>query len=104
MGDYTGLHSEMMHFLLIDTPNDAIILGCPWLQIHKPQFSCGKGELLIWGATCAKNILVLTLNCRPPVPEIKPTSAASLSAVSPIPLVLSKLLPKYHNLGEVFAR
>jgi len=33
------LHSELIRFYVIHSPNHSIILGLPWLHTHNPQIS-----------------------------------------------------------------
>ncbi len=46
------LHSEVIKFYVIHSPNHPIILGLPWLRTHNPHISWREGQILQWGTTC----------------------------------------------------
>ncbi len=46
------MHSEILHFFIIQAPNNPVVLGLPWLQLHKPQISWMEGQITHWSVKC----------------------------------------------------
>lgn len=98
-------HAEILQFFLIETPNDPVVLGYPWLRIHEPQFSWRKGELLNWGPVCKSSCfpdpVVISSVCTEPEIKATPSSSSNLSLLPPD---LSKIPQPYQDLAEVFSK
>ncbi len=39
------MHSEILRFFIIQAPNNPVVLGLPWLQLHEPQISWTEGQI-----------------------------------------------------------
>ncbi len=46
------MHSEILNFFIIQAPNNPVVLGLPWLQLHEPQISWTEGQITHWSAKC----------------------------------------------------
>lgn len=44
----SGLHTERICFLIINTPSHKMILGIPWLSLHNPRISWDKHKITEW--------------------------------------------------------
>ncbi len=51
------LHSEKIHFYVIQSPTHPLILGHPWLRTHNPQISWREGLITEWGPACQERCL-----------------------------------------------
>ncbi|KAI2646319.1 Transposon Tf2-8 polyprotein [Labeo rohita] len=53
------LHIEEITLYVISSPQNAVILGYPWLSTHDPQFSWKEKELIRWSPHCHTHCLEL---------------------------------------------
>ncbi len=91
---WTGiLHTETIRLFAIDSPQNPIILGLPWLERHNPRISWTSRQILQWSDTCQQNCLLTNLSHTSPWPTQKIDD-------SPIPGVPSE----YHDLIDAFSK
>jgi len=50
-------HHEQIHFYVIHSLNNPVILGLPWLRTHNPHVSWKDGQIVQWDANCHKSCL-----------------------------------------------
>ncbi len=87
----SGNHSEMISFLIIDSPEVPLILGHPWLRRHNPHINWSSGLIMGWSEECYSSCLV----------SASPTSPKNSDSSSDFP-DLSAVPPAYLDLNEVF--
>ncbi len=56
------LHLETLRLFAIDSPQNPIILGLPWLERHNPQISWTTRQILQWSDSCQQNCLLTNLS------------------------------------------
>lgn len=52
-----ALHQETIRFFLIESPQNPIILGLPWLQQHNPTISWTGNQITQWSDSCMLNCI-----------------------------------------------
>ncbi len=87
------MHSEIICFFFIQAPNNPVVLGLPWLQLHKPQISCTEGQITHWSANCFTQCLQIL---EPPLIEA-PT-------IKMDPLHSTDIPSDYADLAEAFSK
>ncbi len=45
-------HTEIIHFLLTDTPVTPVVLGHPWFVLHNPHINLSQNYILSWNESC----------------------------------------------------
>lgn len=89
----SGNHQETITFLVMDCPVTPMVLGIPWLRLHKPHVDWDTGEIISWGlkchSSCLRSARVSDASPTPPPPEVP-----DLSGVPEI----------YHDLAPVFSK
>ena len=53
----SGNHSEMIKFLLIESPQVPVVLGFSWLQRHNPPIDWSTGAIVGWSPFCHTHCL-----------------------------------------------
>lgn len=89
----SGNHQETISFLVMDCPVTPMVLGSPWLRLHKPQVDWDTGDIISWGVRCHSDCL----------------RSARVSETSPLPSPpevpdLSSVPEVYHDLAPVFSK
>ncbi len=87
------LHSEIIRFFIIQAPNNPVVLGLPWLQLHEPQISWTKGQITHWSTKCFTQCLQ----------TLKPSSIEA-ATVKMDPLHSTNILSDYADLAEAFSK
>ncbi len=87
------LHSEIICFFIIQAPNNPVVLGLPWLQLHEPQISWTKGQITHWSTKCFTQCLQ----------TLKPSSIEA-ATVKMDPLHSTNILSDYADLAEAFSK
>lgn len=75
------LHSEIICLYPIESPQNPIILGLPWLEKHNPQISWKAKQISQWSEYWQKNCLLIDSYPLPLVP--KPPRTASYCQIFP---------------------
>lgn len=81
------LHTETIRLFVSQSPQNPIILGLPWLELHNPSISWTKKQITQWSDFCLHN-------CLHDMP-VKKRSETSLT--DPLPSV-------YQDLAEAFSK
>ncbi len=87
------LHNESIKFYVINSPNNPIILGLPWLCRHSPQISWKEGQITQWAPNCHKHCLT----------QISPLSVHTITLKEENPNIPG-LPAEYSDLTEVFSK
>lgn len=87
-------HQESCVFFLIDSPQDPLVLGYPWLVHHQPSFNWATSTLTQWGPECKDHLS----------PDPQPTRSVVVADTSFVPTDLSKVPAVYHDLSAVFSK
>lgn len=87
------LHTETIHLFAIESPQNPIILGLPWLERHNPLISWTTKQIFQWSDSCQHNFL-LTTRSHP----------SSRTAQSTLNLPVPGLPPEYNDLTEAFSK
>ncbi|KAJ8253828.1 hypothetical protein COCON_G00204400, partial [Conger conger] len=90
----SGNHREMIQFRVIQSPNDQLILGLPWLQKHNPTINWSSNQVQAWDSRCH-------LSCLRSAPP--PAEGAPAPPQTPKPS-LERVPTPYHDLGAVFSK
>ncbi|KAL0149332.1 hypothetical protein M9458_055370 [Cirrhinus mrigala] len=88
-----ALHTESIRFFIIQAPNNPVILGLPWLQLHEPQISWTEGQITQWSDKC------LTQSLQTPKPKLLEAATVKLDSPNAV-----KISPEYYNLAEAFSK
>uniref|UniRef100_A0A673CBI9 Gypsy retrotransposon integrase-like protein 1 n=1 Tax=Sphaeramia orbicularis TaxID=375764 RepID=A0A673CBI9_9TELE len=98
-------HTESISFHIYNSDTQPLILGYPWLQIHKPYIDWGTGEVFSWCKDCETRCKYVKLPDNPP--KMSPIAVAPVS----VPMEENKDFPDfdkvprcYHDLKEVFSK
>ncbi len=87
------MHSEILHFFIIQAPNNPVVLGLPWLQLHEPQISWTEGQITHWSAKYFTQCLQIM---EPPLVE---------AVTVKMDLLQSTSIPSdYADLAEAFSK
>ncbi len=54
----SGNHTEDIHFFLTNSPSVPVVLGHPWLTVHKPHINWGHDYVLAWSDKCHTSCLL----------------------------------------------
>ncbi|KAL0149043.1 hypothetical protein M9458_055658 [Cirrhinus mrigala] len=92
-------HSEEIKFLVLEDSTVSIILGCPWLQQHRPELSWGPCDIIHWSEHCLTNCLV-NVPHSPPVPVY----LSSTRVESPEPSFTPEIPAEYMAFQDVFSK
>lgn len=84
-------HSEEILFLVIQSPNQPLVLGIPWLEHHNPHIDCRAWKILDWRNSC----LASCLQSAPVPPDENTEEHPDFSNLSQVP-------PVYLDLRQVF--
>lgn len=84
-------HQEFLCFNIISSPMFPVILGFPWLQVHDPQISWSKKEILFSSMYCSQHCFVPTTS-----------TPASCLALQSIPDNLQHVPAVYHEFLDIF--
>ncbi len=87
------MHSEILCFFIIQAPNNPVVLGLPWLQLHEPQISWTEGQNTHWSAKCFTQCLQIL---DPPLIET--------ATIKMDPLHSTDIPSDYADLAEVFSK
>lgn len=87
------LHNETIRLFGIESPQNPIILGLPWLEKHNPRISWTTKWIQQWSDSCQQNCLLTNLSHSSPRP-------AQITENSPVPGLPSE----YHDLVEAFSK
>lgn len=95
LGLQTGaLHKEQIHFYVIHSPNNPVILGLPWLRTHNPVISWKEGQIVQWDPACHQR-------CLSPVLPI----AIHAITVNEVPVDHETAIPaEYNDLALAFSK
>ncbi len=52
-----ALHTEFIRLFAIESPQNPVILGLPWLERHNPRISWSTQEILQWSKSCQRHCL-----------------------------------------------
>ncbi len=88
----SGNHSEVISFLLVDSPLAPVVLGHPWLTRHNPHIDWHSNTVLSWSEHC--HAVYLVSAC----------SSVSSSVFQGEPVDLSNVPKEYLDLKEVFSK
>lgn len=88
-----AMHSEVIHFYIIQAPNNPVVLGVPWLQLHEPQISWTEGQIMQWSAKCFTQCL-----------QILEPSLLEVATVKMDPLCSVDIPSDYVDLAEAFSK
>ncbi|KAL0159852.1 hypothetical protein M9458_043577, partial [Cirrhinus mrigala] len=92
-------HTEEIRFLVLEDSTVYIILGCPWLQKHRPELSWDPCDVIHWSEHCLKNCLVNL----PPSPSV-PVLLSSTLVESPEPSFTPEVPAEYMGFQDVFSK
>lgn len=86
-------HKENIHFYIITSPHNLVILGLPWLRQHNPLISWKEGQISQWDPSCQARCL----NDKPAVTiqAIKLTESSEQTTTLP---------SEYTDLVEAFSK
>ncbi|CAM4696876.1 unnamed protein product [Leuciscus chuanchicus] len=88
----SGNHTEIITFLLMDSPLAPVVLGHPWLVRHNPRVDWGLNSISAWSERCYESCLVSA--CPSVSGSVFQEKAADLSNV-PV---------EYLDLKDVFSK
>ncbi len=88
----SGNHTEIISFLLMDSPLAPVVLGHPWLTIHNPRVDWCNNSISTWSNHCHE--FCLRSACSSVSGSVFQKKAADLSNVP----------AKYLDLKEVFSK
>ncbi len=87
-----ALHTEFIRLFAIESPQNPVILGLPWLERHNPRISWSTQEILQWSKSCQRHCLMSSQpSIHPQEKELKPCD-------------LSELPAEYQDLSEAFSK
>ena len=89
----SGNHRETLQLIVMETPHSPVVLGHPWLSLHRPLVDWRTHEVCEWSPQCATRCLR-----QAPLPANR-----SLPIVK-MPPDLSSVLREYHDLAEAFRK
>ncbi len=87
------MHSEILRFFIIQAPNNPVVLGLTWLQVHKPQISWTECQITHWSAKYFTQCLQIL---EPPLIEA--------ATVKMDPLHSTNIPSDYADLAEEFSK
>ncbi|KAL0191918.1 hypothetical protein M9458_010214, partial [Cirrhinus mrigala] len=88
----SGNHTENITFLLTNSPSVPVVLGHPWLTLHKPHINWGHDSVLAWSDECHASCL------------LSACSSVSYSVFHDEHLDLSNVPVEYLDLRGVFSK
>ncbi len=88
-----SLHTELIRLFVIDSPQNPVILGLPWLERHNPRISWTTKQIQQWSERCQKECLKFQLQFT--------TSESPSSSETP---AISDLPVEYQDLSEAFSK
>ncbi len=87
------LHTESLHFYIITSPHNPVILGLPWLCQHNPLISWKEGRIIQWDPSCQANCLINN-----------PAISVQAITLTDEPVLSSTLTSEYSDLVEAFSK
>ncbi|KAL0186198.1 hypothetical protein M9458_017868, partial [Cirrhinus mrigala] len=88
-----ALHTETIRLFAINSPQNPIILGLPWLERHNPHISWLSRQILQWSDYCHREYLPLNT----PRSTVQPDTHSEDISTPGLP-------PEYHDLAEAFSK
>ncbi len=88
-----SLHIESIRFFAIDSPQNPVILGLPWLEKHNPRISWTSKQIQQWSDHCHKECMQLKPHATTP----ESPSSSEITAMSDLPA-------EYQDLSEAFSK
>lgn len=88
----SGNHVETIRFLILDSIQNPLILGFPWLCRHNPLMDWSSGRVIEWSSSCSTSCLVSA------APDhVSPSKRPAADSPD-----LSRVPSEYMDLKEVF--
>ncbi len=88
-----SFHTELIRHFAIDSPQNPVIFGLPWLEKHNPRISWTTKQIRQWSEPCQKKCLQFQFHATNP--------ESPLSTETP---VISDLPAEYQDLSEAFSK
>ncbi|KAL0146621.1 hypothetical protein M9458_057961 [Cirrhinus mrigala] len=92
-------HTERIRFLVLEDSTVSIILGCPWLQQHRPILRWDPCDVISWSESCQDNCLS---NLPQPLPV--PVTLSSTLVESPEVEDPPEIPAEYVAFQDVFSK
>ncbi|KAI2654763.1 Retrotransposon-derived protein PEG10 [Labeo rohita] len=92
-------HQEEIKFLVLEESTVSIILGRPWLRLHRPELHWDPCDVIRWSQMCITQCL-----SKLPHPQPVPALVASTHVESPEPAFTPKIPAEYMAFQDVFSK
>ncbi|KAL0151004.1 hypothetical protein M9458_053517 [Cirrhinus mrigala] len=92
-------HKEEIKFLVLEESTVSIILGCPWLRLHRPELRWDPCDITRWSPMCHTQCL-----SKLPHPPSVPALVASTHVESPEPAFTPEVPVEYMAFQDVFSK
>ncbi|KAI2663997.1 Transposon Tf2-8 polyprotein [Labeo rohita] len=92
-------HKEEIQFLVLEESTVSIILGCPWLHLHRPELRWDPCDVTCWSQMCYTQCL-----SKYPHPQSVPALVASTRVESPEPAFTPEIPAEYTAFQDVFSK
>ncbi|KAI2655851.1 Transposon Tf2-8 polyprotein [Labeo rohita] len=93
------LHIEEIKFLVLEESTVSIILGRPWLRLHRPECCWDPCDIIHWSQMCYTQCLSIL-----PHPHSVPALVASTRVESPEPAFTPEIPAEYMAFQDVFSK
>ncbi|KAL0186320.1 hypothetical protein M9458_017990, partial [Cirrhinus mrigala] len=92
-------HKEEIKFLVLEESTVSIILGCPWLRLHRPELRWDPCDVICWSQMCYTQCLT-----KLPHPQSVKALVASSHVESPEPAFTPEIPVEYTAFQDVFSK